>query len=1095
MKRIILLNVIGVLLLKASTIEYTISFSMKDFNFTKQNGYDFIEVKDQGYILTPGEPMLPVKYLHFSLPYGAKVEKVYVTYEEKERIEGEYFIYPAQPPIPISFKVKKEFIEPSPEIYNSAFPFPSNSLEYVHTGNMRTYTIASVKVYPFEYIPKERKLFLRKKISFVIEYTVRPETKTRRGFYTTDTLFKDMVKMMVVNSYDVDKNTPNLNLQEPEYDHVIITTPSFSSGFEKLRDWNTKKGIKDTIVYVNDIYSEYSGDDNQEKIRNFIKDAVDNWGVAWVLLGGDPTFVPTRTAFAMESGAGYYPDEDSLKCDLYYSDLDGTWDANDNGIYGEVADNVDMYPDVFVGRSPARSASEAQKFSEKVIAYETQAPLEDFELTMLFMAYHLDEITHAEYLKDEIDNYYVPSSFDPITKLYEDNGNWGRSKALAELNKGYNIINHADHANQYELGVGAYNYNESLSRNDLSGLTNSPRYSIFYSIGCWAAAIDYDCVGEHFVNASNGGGIAFIGNSRYGLYAKGHPELYSGQFDKEFFKKLFTDEITTLGKTHAQAKATYVSYAGGENAYRWIEYSLNLLGEPYVEIWTEEASQFELSFSSPISTGSQSFEVTVKDAESQNPVQGALVCVWKKDEVYEKKTTGTDGKVNFTINPQTAGDMFVTAVKKGYIPKEDTCKVEEQGLNAEFVASPTEGCAPLTVSFTDNSTGGPTSWLWDFGDGSTSTDQNPTHTYETPGNYTVSLTISNGVDSDTETKENYISVGAVPEASFSASPRSGPPPLQVQFTDNSTGNPTSWLWDFGDGSTSTDQNPTHTYNEEGSYTVSLTVSNACGEDTKVVENYIVVGGSLVADFTATPVEGCSPLEVSFTDNSTGGPTSWLWDFGDGSTSTEQNPTHIYENGGTYTVTLTVQRDGLESTVKKDNYINVYQSPQADFTADKTKSYEPLFGHLTVQFTDNSTGNPTSWLWDFGDGSTSTEQNPVHTYEKKGSYTVSLRVEEEHGCFDEETKEDFIVISDTPIAFALFSFMKEKPLVVYDIPKISQVRIELYSVSGRHIRTIEKGIKNPGRYYIDLCSLGLSKGVYFVRLSSPAFTDVKKVVVY
>jgi len=244
---------------------------------------------------------------------------------------------------------------------------------------------------------------------------------------------------------------------------------------------------------------------------------------------------------------------------------------------------------------------------------------------------------------------------------------------------------------------------------------------------------------------------------------------------------------------------------------------------------------------------------------------------------------------------------------------------------AQFTASPTSGDPPLTVTFTDQSTGTPSvyAWWWDFGDGSdTSRSQNPTHTYTTAGQYDVSLTVTNGYSEDTETKSAYINVGDVVDANFTASPTSGNPPLRVDFTDTSTGSPTSWSWDFGDGNTSSAQNPTHTYVSGGVYNVSLTVENAISTDTLERTDYISVGTLPVADFSASPTNGTAPLDVSFTDLSTGNPTTWSWDFGDGNSSTVENPVHTYVSAGTYDVTLTVTNSAGMSTALKPDYITV-----------------------------------------------------------------------------------------------------------------------------------------------------------------------------
>jgi PKD repeat protein len=330
---------------------------------------------------------------------------------------------------------------------------------------------------------------------------------------------------------------------------------------------------------------------------------------------------------------------------------------------------------------------------------------------------------------------------------------------------------------------------------------------------------------------------------------------------------------------------------------------------------------------------------------------------------------------------------------------------------ADFGATPTTGAAPLNVGFTDQSTNSPTSWAWDFGDGGSSTSQNPSHTYSQAGTYTVSHTATNASGSNTATKAGYISVGApaAPVADFGASPTSGLAPLQVTFADQSTNTPTSWSWDFGDGTTSTLQNPSHTYSQPGTYTVSLTAGNASGTNTKTRTGYITVGTPPpAADFTADSTTGPAPLQVTFTDQSTNTPTGWSWDFGDGGSSTSQNPSHTYNQPGTYTVSLTATNTGGSNTKTRTGYVAVSSAngPTADFTATNTSGPAPL----QVTFSDRSTGTPTSWSWDFGDGTGSTAQNPSHLYQQAGSYTVSLTVSNAGGS-NTKTTMGFVAVSD------------------------------------------------------------------------------------
>jgi len=230
---------------------------------------------------------------------------------------------------------------------------------------------------------------------------------------------------------------------------------------------------------------------------------------------------------------------------------------------------------------------------------------------------------------------------------------------------------------------------------------------------------------------------------------------------------------------------------------------------------------------------------------------------------------------------------------------------------AAFVGTPTAGAAPLTVAFTNQSTGSITSHAWTFGDGGTSTLASPSHTYAAAGTYTVALTETGPGGSNTRTRVGYVVVNEPPPvAEFVGTPTSGLRPLTVAFTNLSTGAITGHAWSFGDGTTSTLASPSHTYTTAGTYTVALTETGPGGSSTRTRIGYIVVGEPPpVAEFSASPVRGRSPLPVVFQDLSSGAVTSWLWDFGDGTTSTERNPTHLYRFGGLYTVRLTVTGPG------------------------------------------------------------------------------------------------------------------------------------------------------------------------------------------
>ncbi len=294
-----------------------------------------------------------------------------------------------------------------------------------------------------------------------------------------------------------------------------------------------------------------------------------------------------------------------------------------------------------------------------------------------------------------------------------------------------------------------------------------------------------------------------------------------------------------------------------------------------------------------------------------------------------------------------------------------------------FAADITSGCGPLSVQFTDMSTGGLTTWAWSFPGGtpSTSTDQNPLVTYSTPGTYNVTLVGTNSTGSNTSNQTAFIEVLSEPSVSFTQNVDI----LTVNFNNTST-NAFSYSWDFGDGNTSTGLSPTHIYANDGSYTVTLTATNACGSITTT--QVVNVSSLPAAGFGSNVTQGCASLVVEFMDLSSANADGWSWSFPGGtpSTSTDQNPTISYDAPGTYNVTLVASNAAGNNSITQTSYIIVENVPDVSFGTNVS--------NLTATFS-NTTTNAISYFWDFGDGNTSTDQNPTHVYAANGTYVVTL----------------------------------------------------------------------------------------------------------
>ena len=365
--------------------------------------------------------------------------------------------------------------------------------------------------------------------------------------------------------------------------------------------------------------------------------------------------------------------------------------------------------------------------------------------------------------------------------------------------------------------------------------------------------------------------------------------------------------------------------------------------------------------------------------------------------------------------------------------------------HADFRAEPRNGGAPLRVSFLNRSSdadGRLVEYSWKFGDGSGSTVESPVHVFSRPGNFEVTLVVTDDEGAKSAPIRTTVSVAPnlEPVADFSPEPKKGEVPLEVSFRNLSSdpdGKIVVFGWSFGDGSGSIEENPTHVYTSAGDYVATLMVRDDQGTTSALRSEVIAVrdprsddedssdserdNRQPKADFRVDRRSGTAPLTVIFTSHSSdpdGGIVAYGWNFGDGSGSTKENPTHTYVNPGSYDVTLAVQDDrGMSSTPHRDT-ISVSspqrddvgsdlpgnnQPPRADFRVDQKSGVAPL----TVTFTNRSSdleGEIVALEWSFGDGFGSAEENPTHTYVNPGDYVVTLVVMDDAGVVSTEKRE-------------------------------------------------------------------------------------------
>ena len=376
---------------------------------------------------------------------------------------------------------------------------------------------------------------------------------------------------------------------------------------------------------------------------------------------------------------------------------------------------------------------------------------------------------------------------------------------------------------------------------------------------------------------------------------------------------------------------------------------------------------------------------------------------------------------------------------------------------ADFTAQPLTGVSPLSVNFTNLSQNA-TAYLWTFGDGSSSTELNPLHTYAASGVFTVSLQASNPGSSAGMTHTNYITAYARPVPDFVGSPLMGLYSQTVTLT-NTSQDADSYVWDYGDGQSSltSDISHTHFYSQPGSYTVILTAIKLNTAVTLTRPSYITIFTTAVPGFQAAPISGSLPLTVTFSNTSIGA-NQFLWEFGDGVTSTLAAPTHIYTTAGNFTVTLTAANPFMTVTLVKPQYILAYHEPVAEFHATSRVGPAPL----TVTFTDNSLYADT-FVWSYGDGITGTTTALTHThiFTTPGVYTASLEAINPYSAV-ESARIDYIYVH-TPTQAATYYVdavngddvngvgTVETPwrTLTHALSMISQAGVEVHVASGTY----------------------------------------------
>ncbi len=624
-------SILLIIILSVSAETITVDMMAGTGNRISLNETDLgtVPLMDGAYAGTEGGmPMLPEFPRIVSLPAGSGAESISHS-ESWETLALSVFISPLSEPSPLFLDQTDNVTAPNSEVYGIDAWWPSEPVTLCGTGFMNGSPVAELLVKPFRWNP----------LSGELQKLTSLEVRIRTAPLETQPI-------QVMDSGDFQRM-------------LIVTDQSYESVFLELADRRNDQGIRTEVFTMDEVYASSAGRDDAEMLRNFVIDYYTANGLDFLLLGGDTNTVPFRYAYAMTCEAGISSREDSLPCDLYFSDLDGTWDANGNDIFGEIADNVDLHPDIFVGRATVDDLAEAQIFVDNIAEYE-DCVQEDHLQSVLFLAMILwwNPYTDSGESKDYIDEEFLPDFLD-ITKLYEALGNENLSTTMAALNEGQNFINHDGHAWYSSIGVGP----DYMVISDVNAVNSGGRFAAsMYSIGCWSAAFDYNAIAEHFLTNPDGGTVGYIGNSSYGWGSPGNPCYgYSDALDHLYHDYLYADWNRSSGELLAMTKEYFIPYSQWENVYRWHQYDVNLLGDPSLRPYRDTPAIVTVECPPIVTSNTSIFPVQLSGV---NP-DGLTVCVQDEGSNWDVEVFNASGAHTFEFASPVTGDVRITVTGPG----------------------------------------------------------------------------------------------------------------------------------------------------------------------------------------------------------------------------------------------------------------------------------------------------------------------------------------------------------------------------------------------------------------------------------------------
>jgi len=653
-------------------------------------GITYVHMTGLPEVANPGEPLLPIQGAKVLLPPGEVVVEVEAIAGARRLLPGKHRVAPGQKEYPLSRPGPFRPTEPDPLIYGSPAAYPPAVAVHVTTERANGCDIAFVRLYPVEYTPSTGALAYYESLELRIH--TAPSAECRLGqsaMFRGDAPALGRVARLIDNP-GAEHAYVNLLPQSKEgdrsidtYPYLIITDDSYVSILQDLADFKTGKGIPAKIVRVDSLTANVAGNDDQDKIRNYIIEAYQNLGTEYVLLAGDDEFIPHR---------GFYDSGDyDIASDLYYGALDGNWNTDGDSRWGEPGE-ADLIPEVHVGRMTIDNPTEAMNIIDKTLKYQQDPVVSECAHAMTIGELLWDDPTWGGDYMEEIRlgasthghttvGFPNPSEVDTLYDRGPFNPTWDLDDLIPILNTGMHQVHHLGHSNVTYCMRMVNSDVESRFTND--GDTHT--YFIVYTQGCYDNSFDNrwddgsyggDAIAESFTGIENGA-VAFIGNTRYGYGAHESTNGSSQRFHRQYVDALYGEGIYNIGVANSDSKVDAIPFIDmGMN--RWCYYEINLLGDPEMLVWTDTPVAVTLTHDGNCWVGQNEYEVLVESG--RGPVADALVCLRTADgDVYAVGTTNESGRVYLDPSPTGTGTGTLVVSAHNHLTTEETVTIQTSG--------------------------------------------------------------------------------------------------------------------------------------------------------------------------------------------------------------------------------------------------------------------------------------------------------------------------------------------------------------------------------------------------------------------------------